>query len=117
MEVKSSDDLGYFYSDMNEIMSYTQLPNGWDEEAYLYACGYAYSNPFENDKRYASMFRLSTKGAIEFDYLYWWGDRDEDSETDDICKSITYNEYFDELVLLLEVTSEELRPEYRSDNR
>ena len=115
MEVKSSDDLGDYYSDMNEIMSYVQLPRGRDEEAYLYACGYAYNNPYTQQNRYASMFRLSTKGTIESDYLYMWGDRSEDSQTDDVCKSITYNEYFDELVLLLEVTSNDLRPGFYTD--
>ena len=92
---------------MNEIYSYVQPENSFS----IFACGYAWENPNAKEGRTASMFRMDEDGEVGF--LYRWGDR-ADTLAQDVCRAINYDYEQSELFLLLEATSESLRPEYSS---
>ena len=92
---------------MNEIYSYVQPENSFS----IFACGYAWVDPLAKEGRTASMFRMDEDGEVGF--LYRWGDR-TDTLAQDVCRAINYDYEQSELFLLLEATSEKLRPEYSS---
>ena len=96
---------------MSDILSYVQ-PEG---QAFIYACGFAFQDmTSESDNRYASMFKMSTDGTVEF--IRRWGQYRNSPPypgAADVCRSISYDSSSKELVMLLDGHSQNLRPRYR----
>jgi hypothetical protein len=108
-DVDTAVAAAYPSSDMNEILSYVQ-PDRSDK---IYACGYRWTDAATapgNDaaKKSASMFKMDSEGRVL--YLYMFGTRDE--EHYDTCRGIDYDAGNREIVLIMEVTSPALRPDY-----
>jgi hypothetical protein len=110
LEIKNKDpskQASFFESEMHAINSMVQ-PAG---SSLIYACGFTIVNSgddIENVDYYhrASMVKVDEQGHIK--YLYQWGGEY------DTCKGITFNDEKKEITLILEVTSEALRPKYKS---
>jgi hypothetical protein len=56
------------------------------------------------------MYKMDDQGEIQFMYLF--GARAKDSENYDICRAINWDVRNREIVMMLEVTSKDLRPDY-----
>jgi len=92
-------------ADMNEILSFIQ-PERSDK---IYACGYSWKDAkTAADKRTASMFKMDEEGRVLF--LYMFGSRSGNEY--DTCRGIDYDADNREIVLIMEVTSPNLRPDY-----
>lgn len=84
----------------------------------MWCAGYAFRNPADEDAgRYAVVFKMDSDGDIKF--LYKWGSRVDNGELDaadpnnDVARAINYDDIRKEIVVLMEVTSEGLRPDYQ----
>jgi len=102
LEIKDKSGGAAPLSEMNEIYSFVQPENSNQ----IYMCGYKWADPTQEAERAASFFKMDDDGDIL--YFYQWGD----GTKKDTCKSITYDETKKEVVLLLEVTSSTLRPDF-----
>lgn len=99
---------------MTEILSAVQ-PQDSD---FLWCAGYAYRDSTDDDSgKYAVIFKMDQDGDIKF--LYKWGQYTGVTATDsnaaaihDVARAINYDDVRKEIVVLLEVTSEGLRPDY-----
>jgi hypothetical protein len=90
---------------MTDILAYVQ-PKG---QRYIYACGYAFVDATtDSTNKKAVMFKVSDRGQVQF--MYSWGEGIVDKP--DNCRSITWDESKNEVVLLIEATSSSLRPDY-----
>jgi 1,4-alpha-glucan branching enzyme len=90
---------------MNEIYSFVQ-PDRSDK---IYACGFRWKDAkTTQDRSTASMFKMNDQGEVLF--LYMFGSRDTDQY--DTCRGIDYDVDNREIVLIMEVTSPNLRPDY-----
>lgn len=99
---------------MSDIVSAVQ-PQDSD---FLWCAGYAFRNPADEDAgRYAVVFKMDSDGDISF--LYKWGsrkdigDKDAENVNNDVARAINYDDIRKEIVVLMEVTSEGLRPDYQ----
>jgi len=92
---------------MNEIYSYAQPKN---DKQWLYACGYKWVDPTQETYRNAVTMKMSNSGQVQF--LDVWATAKVDQR--DTCRAVTYDEGRREVVFLLEVTSNLLRPNYNS---
>jgi hypothetical protein len=98
---------------MSEILSVAQ-PNNNDN---LWCAGYAYRDNDNPSNRIAVVMKMDDDGDIKF--VKQWGDSVGDSATapssitiDDVARAINFDEKRSEVVVLLEVHSEALRPDY-----
>ena len=99
---------------MTEILSAVQ-PFGSD---FLWCAGYALRDSTnEESGRYAVVFKMDQDGEIKF--LYKWGQYTGVSATDsnafannDVARAINYDDFKKEVIVLMEVTSKDLRPDY-----
>lgn len=92
---------------MNEILSFVQPARSNK----IFACGWRYIDKVKHpDARLASVFKMDDQGDVQ--YVYVFGNRAWESESQDICKAIDYDPDNREIVMLLEVTTPELRPDY-----
>jgi hypothetical protein len=98
---------------MTEILSAVQ-PGDSD---ILWCAGYAYRNSIDDDSgKYAVVFKMDQDGDIKF--LYKWGEHvgkteiDSDVAISDVARAINYDDVRKEIVVMLEVTSPGLRPDY-----
>jgi hypothetical protein len=99
---------------MTEILSAIQ-PQDSD---FLWCAGYAYRDSTDDDSgRYAVVFKMDQDGEIKF--LYKWGEFTGVTSTDsnaaaihDVARAINYDDIRKEIVVLMEVTSKGLRPDY-----
>lgn len=106
LEVKSANDANAApNSEMNEIYSVAQSKNDYQ---WIYACGYKWVDPTQETFRNAATMKLSTSGDIQF--LDVWATTKQDQR--DTCRAVSYDENKDEVVFMLEVTSNTLRPNY-----
>jgi len=97
----------YPLSDMNEIYSFVQPPRSNK----IFACGFKYIDQLTNpDARLASVFKMDDQGDVS--YVYVFGNRAKTSKGKDICRAIDYDPDNREIVMMLEVTTPELRPDY-----
>lgn len=107
---------------MNEIQSYIQPKN----KGAIYACGYASQTVIrkvpvdgkEQEQEFevyqSAMFKMSASKG-ELDYLYTWGQANVYSGVEDVthrdkCKVITYDYENREIVMMMETTNADLRP-------
>ena len=90
---------------MNGINSLVQP----EQTSSLFACGYRWVDSITKTGTYAVVFKFDDSGSIKLNYQ--WGDG---STNEDTCKSVRYDKVRKELVLLLEVTSPSLRPDYNT---
>ena len=101
---------------MTEILSAVQ-PQDSD---FLWCAGYAYRDSTDDDSgKYAVVFKMDQDGDIKF--LYKWGQYTGDVKLDssankniDVARAINYDDMRKEMVVLFEVTSKGLRPDYDS---
>jgi hypothetical protein len=99
---------------MSEILAAVQ-PQDSDS---LWCAGYNYRDSTDDESgRYAVVFKMDQDGDIEF--LYKWGEyigvTDLDSNArlnHDVARAIKYDDIRKEIVVLMEVTSAGLRPNY-----
>jgi hypothetical protein len=92
---------------MNEIYSYVQPQR---DKQWIYACGYKWVDPTQETYRNAVTMKLSNSGEIQF--LDVWASAKVDQR--DTCRAVSYDETNDEVVYMLEITSNTLRPSYNS---
>jgi hypothetical protein len=92
---------------MNEIYSYAQSEK---DKQWLYACGYKWVDPTQETYRNAVTMKLSNSGDVQF--LDVWANSKVDQR--DTCRAVTYDEGRQEVVFMLEVTSNVLRPNYNN---
>ena len=92
---------------MTDILDYVQ-PVGYNS---LFVCGFAFDDAEnEGTKKYAAFMKVTSNGRVE--QFYRWG-QGLDNQPDN-CRSIAFDYNKREIILLLEVTSENLRPDYSS---
>ena len=102
---------------MSEILSVAQ-PNNNDN---LWCAGYAYRDNEKPSNRIAVVMKMDDDGDIKF--VKQWGDSVGDSATltssitvDDVARAINFDEKRSEIVVLMEVHSERLRPDYSEES-
>jgi hypothetical protein len=82
----------------------------------IYACGYGFHDGnSESVQKVATVFKMSTEGYLYF--MKSWGSPvldDTDGRSSDMCRSVTYDEANNQIVFLMEVISQELRPDFES---
>jgi hypothetical protein len=98
---------------MSEILSVAQ-PNNNDN---LWCAGHAYRDNDNPSNRIAVVMKMDDDGDIKF--VKQWGQSVGDSATlpssitvDDVARAINFDEKRSEIVVLMEVHSESLRPDY-----
>jgi len=108
LEIKSADSSKAApISEMNEIYSYAIAD---DDKQWIYGCGYKWVDPTQETFRNAVTMKMSNKGQVQF--LDVWAGAMVDQR--DTCRAVTYDEGKREVVFMLEVTSNVLRPNYDS---
>jgi hypothetical protein len=96
---------------MHEIYSFVQP----DLDDWIYACGYrwdldAQNIPKETFKRAVTM-KVNTDGQLQF--LHRWGKNAQNgADQKDTCRAVSYDKTRGEVVFMMEVTSDSLRPSY-----
>lgn len=88
---------------MNEIYSYATSKT---DKQWIYACGYKWIDPTQETYRNAVTMKMSNNGQIQF--LDVWANSKIDQR--DTCRAVSYDEKKNEVVYMLEVTSNTLRP-------
>jgi hypothetical protein len=99
---------------MTEILSVVQ-PQDSDS---LWCAGYAYRDSTDEDSgKYAVVFKMDQDGEIKF--LYKWGQYTgepwydtQQATIQDVARAINYDDRRKEIVVMMEVTSPDLRPDY-----
>jgi hypothetical protein len=99
---------------MTEILAVVQ-PQDSD---FLWCAGYAYRDSTDEESgKYAVVFKMDQDGDIKF--LYKWGKYTgnpwvdtQQNHIQDVARAINYDDYRKEIVVLMEVTSPDLRPDY-----
>lgn len=99
--------------EMSEILSVVQ-PN---DSNYLWFAGYVYRSDENPSDRIASVMKMDENGDILL--VKQWGESIGDSSTpvssipvDDIARAISFDEERSEIVILMEVHTENLRPDF-----
>jgi hypothetical protein len=95
---------------MSEILSVVQPP----KNDFLWCAGYAYRDNDNPSNRIAVVMKMDDDGDIKF--VKQWGDYNADPTTltvDDVARAINFDEQRKEIVVLMEVHSTPLRPDYK----
>ena len=108
IEVKSASSEDAPLAEMNEIYSYAQSK---DDKSWIYACGYKWVDPSQELYRNAATMKFSTQGDVQF--IDVWAPDTVDQR--DTCRSVAFDEDSKEIIYLLEVSSELLRPSYSTN--
>lgn len=102
LEIKDPNGLAAPQSAMNEIYSYV-IPQ---YQSNLFGCGYQWIDPVAEKYRKAVAFKADLEGEIK--WMKVWGN----NLGTDLCRAVSYDNDRAEAVFMLEVTSQELRPDF-----
>lgn len=91
---------------MTDILSYVQ-PTG---QRWIYGCGFALktSSTDTSEEKYATIFKFNENGQVQ--YIYQFGDGG--TSQPDNCRAINYDYNNHQIVMMVESTSQNLRPHY-----